>query len=82
MADDKDIKKINDRITSVTTDIEKTLTELDTLDWELFYLGATVDPNVGKLTPVTDKIVRTNFAYTTHAYAINSSMFDFVLEAP
>ena len=25
MADDKDIKKINDRITSVTTDIEKTL---------------------------------------------------------
>ncbi len=60
--------------------IESALNELKTLDWELFYFGATVDPNVGRLSSVTPTIVRTNFAYTTHAYAINNSMFDFILE--
>lgn len=60
--------------------IESALNELKTLDWELFYFGATVDPNVGRLSSVTPTIVRTNFAYTTHAYAINNSIFDFILE--
>ena len=61
-------------------DIESALTQLPTLEWELFYLGATVDPNVGRLTLVTPNIVSTNFAYTTHAYAINHTMFDFILQ--
>lgn len=60
--------------------VEDSLNELNGLDWDLFYLGATVDPNVGRLTKVTPNIVRTNFAYTTHAYAINHTMFDFILD--
>lgn len=60
--------------------IESSLTELNYVEWELFYLGATIDPNVGKLTPVSPTLVHTNFAYTTHAYAINNTMFDFILD--
>lgn len=60
--------------------IDDSLSELKNIPWELFYFGATVDPNVGRLTPVSPHLVRTNFAYTTHAYAINSDMFDFILE--
>jgi GR25 family glycosyltransferase involved in LPS biosynthesis len=64
-------------------EIENTLNELKNIEWELFYFGATVDPNVGKLTKETNNLVLTNFAYTTHAYAINNSIFDFILsEAP
>ena len=62
------------------TNINEALEELTTVDWDLFYFGATVDPNVGRLTEITDNLVRTNFAYTTHAYAINSHMFDYILE--
>lgn len=62
------------------TKIGNTLDELKKTPWELFYFGATVDPNVGRLTTVSPHLVRTNFAYTTHAYAINSNMFDFILE--
>jgi GR25 family glycosyltransferase involved in LPS biosynthesis len=60
--------------------IGDSLNELKNIPWELFYFGATVDPNVGKLTPVSPHLVKTNFAYTTHAYAINGDMFDFILE--
>lgn len=60
--------------------IDKALSELSAIDWELFYLGATIDPNVGILTRISDNLVKTNFAYTTHAYAINNTMFDFILD--
>lgn len=60
--------------------VEGALNDLKDIGWELFYFGATVDPNVGKLRPVTPNLVLTNFAYTTHAYAINHTMFDFILE--
>jgi GR25 family glycosyltransferase involved in LPS biosynthesis len=63
-----------------TTHIDETLSQLSEVEWDLFYFGATVDPNVGRLTVVTDNLVRTNFAYTTHAYAVNSHMYDFILE--
>lgn len=59
--------------------ISDALNELNTLDWELFYFGATLCPHRGKITPVTQHIVKTNFAFTTHAYAINNTMFDFIL---
>jgi len=62
------------------TKINQTVGELDKVEWDLVYLGATVDPNVGRVFPVTENLVRTNFAYTTHAYAINHTMFDFILE--
>jgi len=62
------------------TRLGEVLTELEQLDWELFYFGATVDPNVGRLSQVSPNIVKTNFAYTTHAYAINSTIYDKILE--
>jgi GR25 family glycosyltransferase involved in LPS biosynthesis len=60
--------------------LEETLNDIEELDWDLFYLGATVDPNVSRLQYVTPNVVKTNFAYTTHAYAINSTAFDTILE--
>ena len=71
-----DVLVLEDNITK----INNSLSELKKTPWELFYFGATVDPNVGKLTVVSPHLVKTNFAYTTHAYAINSNMFDFILE--
>lgn len=63
--------------------ITKTLEDLKKVDWDLFYLGATIDPNVGFMNKITDNLFKTNFAYTTHAYAINHSVFDKILnEAP
>lgn len=60
--------------------ISKALEELSAIDWEIFYFGATIAPGAA-VTPVTDHVARTNFAYTTHAYALNGKIFDHVLEA-
>lgn len=60
--------------------IDDVLTQLSRVDWELFYFGATVHLYNGKLTKVDENLVLTNFAYTTHAYAVNSSVFDFIIE--
>jgi glycosyl transferase family 25 len=60
--------------------LSPTLDQLKNIDWSLFYLGATVDPNVGHMTKVTNNLVKTNFAYTTHAYGVNANIFDLVLE--
>lgn len=63
--------------------ISKTLDDLKNIDWQLFYLGATVDPNVGFMKKFTDNLFQTNFAYTTHAYAVNNTVYDKILnEAP
>tara|TARA_Y100000389_G_C17451380_1_gene515052 strand:- start:901 stop:1521 length:621 start_codon:yes stop_codon:yes gene_type:complete len=63
--------------------LNNALEQLKNQEWDLFYLGATVDPNVGRLQVQTPNLVKTNFAYTTHAYAVNHTMYDFILkEAP
>jgi GR25 family glycosyltransferase involved in LPS biosynthesis len=59
--------------------ISKALEELSTIDWEIFYFGATIAPGATVI-PVTEHVAKTNFAYTTHAYALNSKVFDHVLE--
>jgi GR25 family glycosyltransferase involved in LPS biosynthesis len=65
------------------TQISKTLDDLKNTDWHLFYLGATVDPEISFMVKETDNLLQTNFAYTTHAYAINNSVYDkILLEAP
>jgi len=60
--------------------ISDALSELDTIDWEIFYFGATIAPGA-TVTPVTTHVAHTNFAYTTHAYALNSCVFDHILHA-
>ena len=65
-----DVKILEDNINT----LDESINQLQSMDWDLFYLGATVDPNVGVVMP---------FAYTTHAYAVNSTMFDTILsQAP
>lgn len=74
-----------DDVLFVETDtdrLEKAFGELFELgNWDLFYIGLTMDPNTGKFNRVTDNILRTNFAYATHAYAANSQAFDAMINA-
>jgi GR25 family glycosyltransferase involved in LPS biosynthesis len=60
--------------------INDILNQLNNVDWELFYFGATVHLYDGKLVKVDKNLVQTNFAYTTHSYAVNSSIYDFIID--
>jgi glycosyl transferase family 25 len=65
-----------------TNKLEKAFKELEEMgNWDLFYVGLTMDPYSGKFMRITDNILKTNFAYTTHAYAVNAQAFDPMLEA-
>ena len=60
--------------------INNILNQLSNFDWDLFYFGATVHLYDGKLIKVTENLVLTNFAYTTHSYGVNHTVFDFILD--
>jgi GR25 family glycosyltransferase involved in LPS biosynthesis len=74
-----------DDVLFVETDTDKLETAFNELfeigNWDLFYVGVTMDPRTGKFNRVTDNILRTNFAYTTHAYAVNSQAYDSMINA-
>lgn len=87
----KDAKKNNydkilifeDDFTFINQDdglISSILKQLSKQEWDLFYFGATVHLYDGKLKPVDTNLVLTNFAYTTHSYAVNSKSFDFIID--
>ncbi len=46
-------------------------------DWDLFYLGVNIERPAFQ---VDYHIAKLTFAYSTHAYAINSNMFDLLIE--
>jgi len=63
--------------------ISNILEQISKIGYDLFYLGATVEPNYGRFQIVSENIVRTNFAFTTHAYSVSSRLYDLILsEAP
>jgi glycosyl transferase family 25 len=59
--------------------IENILDQLNNIDYDIFYLGSTVDPNVGFFTKETENILKTNFAYTTHSYSVTNKNYDYIL---
>lgn len=62
---------------------KKVLEQIGTINYDIFYLGATVERNMGRFRKITENIVNTNFAFTTHAYSITSRLYDKILnEAP
>lgn len=52
---------------------------LSKINWELFYLGLSIDPNT-KLELVNDNLLKTFFAHTTHSYGVHSRSYDLILE--
>lgn len=57
--------------------LDEALTQLEKLDWDVFYLGATY---LFKLEPAGNVLVRvTNGAYATHAIAYNHTIYDHIL---
>lgn len=81
----KNVLVFEDDVLFVESDVERLKKSLKDLfemgNWDLFYIGATIDPNVSRFDRVTDEILRTNFAYTTHAYAANQQAFKPMVEA-
>ena len=62
--------------------LEEAFVELKELgNWDLFYIGVTMAPQLKSFIRVTDNILRTSFAYTTHAYAANAQAFDPMIES-
>jgi GR25 family glycosyltransferase involved in LPS biosynthesis len=59
--------------------LEEGVKQLSNISWDFFYLGATLDPGRTKLSRLSKNLLKTNFAYTTHAYAINSKLFDYII---
>lgn len=65
-----------------TDKLEEAFNELKELDnWDLFYIGCTMSTQIKSFSRVTENILRTNFAYTTHAYAANKQVFDHMINA-
>ncbi len=65
-----------------TDKLEEAFGELKALEnWDLFYVGVTMAPQLNSFRRVTDNLLRTTFAYTTHAYAVNAQAFDPMIEA-
>lgn len=60
--------------------IENTLDQLNNINYDIFYLGATVAPNVGFFIKESENLLKTNFAYTTHSYSVTSKNYDFILK--
>jgi GR25 family glycosyltransferase involved in LPS biosynthesis len=56
---------------------EKCINDLKNFEWDMFFFGG--EPNE-KCIEVTDNIVKTNGIYATHAYIINHTFYDKVLE--
>ena len=74
-----DVLFVNDDVDK----LEEAFEELGEMgNWDLFYVGLTVPKDNGCcFSRVTDNILRTNFAYTTHAYAVNQQAFDPMIES-
>lgn len=65
-----------------TSKLEEAFDELDMIgNWDLFYIGVTMAPQLSSFIRVTKNILNTRFAYTTHAYAVNSQAFTPMIEA-
>ena len=61
--------------------MQRAISEIEQLgEWHILYLGANIDPKVGKLDRVTPTLARTNYALATHAYVLNRYVFLDVLQ--
>jgi GR25 family glycosyltransferase involved in LPS biosynthesis len=66
-----DVKFINN-----FQDLPLYLNDLDSLDWDMLYLGANV---VTKLYKKTDRFASLNHAQSTHAYCVNKNFIQIIL---
>jgi GR25 family glycosyltransferase involved in LPS biosynthesis len=49
-------------------------------DWDIFYLGALLPKNVGKVTPVNENWYRQVMTNGSHAYCVNPAKMDYFIE--
>lgn len=64
-------------VESFSKQIEPALTELAQLDWNFFYLGGRM---ISPAKRISSNLARVGMVYTTHAYAVNHTMYDEILK--
>ena len=55
---------------------DRALTEVQTRQWDMLYLGANLNSNAYNITPT---LVKLSGAYTTHAYMVHERFYDTIL---
>ncbi len=59
--------------------LEKTLLEIQTLDWDMFFLGANLQAPANR---ISDSLLKLNGAYAAHAYMVHARFYDVILNLP
>jgi len=59
--------------------LEKTFSEVQTLNWDMFFLGANLQAPASR---ISDSLLKLNGAYAAHAYIVNAKFYDTIINLP
>jgi len=59
--------------------LEKTFSEIQTLQWDMFFLGANLQEPAIR---ISDSVLKLNGAYAAHAYMVHERFYDTILNLP
>jgi GR25 family glycosyltransferase involved in LPS biosynthesis len=59
--------------------LEKTFNEIQTMEWDMFFLGANLQAPASR---ISDSLIKLNGAYAAHAYMVHERFYDTILNLP
>lgn len=59
--------------------LEKTFSEVQTMNWDMFFLGANLQAPASR---ISDSLLKLNGAYAAHAYIVNAQFYDTIINLP
>jgi GR25 family glycosyltransferase involved in LPS biosynthesis len=59
--------------------LEKTFSEVQTLNWDMFFLGANLQSPASR---ISNSILKLSGAYAAHAYIVNAQFYDTIINLP
>lgn len=59
--------------------LEKTFLEVQTMNWDMFFLGANLQAPASR---ISDSLLKLNGAYAAHAYIVNAKFYDTIINLP
>lgn len=59
--------------------LEKTFSEVQTMNWDMFFLGANLQAPASR---ISDSLLKLNGAYAAHAYIVNAQFYDVIINLP
>lgn len=63
----------------VTYILEKSFSEIQTMQWDMFFLGANLQAPANR---VSDSVLKLNGAYAAHAYMVHERFYDTIINLP